>query len=117
MCFSMFLIGLNIPTSPPLVIVLYYQIEALELLHAHFRVTKMAQEEVVKTYLILGSLLLLIAEILAQPEAQGVYLKREHTLAKPYHGKLSQIGLFAGLPVMSIEAALFTHSHVLRFTY
>jgi len=35
-----------------------------------------------------------MAEILAQPEAKGVYLKREHSLSKPYHGKIKEKSIF-----------------------
>jgi hypothetical protein len=47
----------------------------------------MAQQMCKQVYLILMSLLLIFTELLADPDAKGVYLKREHSLMKPYQGK------------------------------
>ncbi|XP_031564414.1 vesicular integral-membrane protein VIP36-like [Actinia tenebrosa] len=46
----------------------------------------MAQCTLNQIYLIFTSFLLLCTELLADPEAQGSYLKREHSLMKPYQG-------------------------------
>lgn len=59
-------------------------------MHVHFRVSKMAQHTMNQIYLIFTSFLLLFTELLADPEAKGTYLKREHSLMKPYQGKTTK---------------------------
>lgn len=77
----------------------------------------MAQQVCFEFYLIFTALILLMAEILAQPEAKGVYLKREHSLAKPYHGKLIEITNFLPFPASFTRSSRILQRNAMTWSF